>query len=162
MPIIMVSTEIKADAEVCFDLSRSVEAHLASTAGTGERAVAGVTSGLLGLGDQVTWRARHLGVVQHLSSQITAFDRPRHFRDEMVQGVFARLAHDHYFEQIASGTLMRDVLDYTSPLGRLGRMVDAVYLRAYLGRFLAGRALALKQLAETGRADAFLNGRSER
>ena len=150
MPIITVSTEINADPDMCFDLARSVEAHLASTAGTGERAVAGVTSGLLNLGDQVTWRARHLGVVQHLSSRITAFDRPRHFRDEMVQGAFARLAHDHYFEPVASGTLMRDVIDYTSPWGLLGRMVDAFYLKAYLGRFLAGRALALKQLAETG------------
>lgn len=94
MPIITVSTEINAGPEVCFDLARSVEAHLASTTRTAERAVAGVTSGLLGLGDQVTWRARHVGVVQHLSSRITAFDRPRHFRDEMTQGVFARLAHD--------------------------------------------------------------------
>lgn len=45
---------------------------------------------------------------------------------------------------------MRDVLDYTSPWGLLGRMIDACYLRAYLGRFLTDRALALKRLAETG------------
>ncbi len=157
MPIITVLTEINAAPETCFDLARSVEAHLASTAGTGERAVAGVTSGLLSLGDQVTWRARHLGVVQHLSSRITAFDRPRHFRDEMTQGAFARLAHDHYFERAATGTVMRDVLDYTSPLGLLGRMVDAFYLKAYLGRFLADRGQALKQLAETGRITAILD-----
>lgn len=157
MPIIMVATEINADPEVCFDLARSVEAHLASTTGTDERAVAGVTTGLLGLGDQVTWRARHLGVVQHLSSRITAFNRPQHFRDEMVQGAFARLAHDHYFERVASGTVMRDVLDYTSPWGLLGRTVDALYLKAYLGRFLEGRALALKRIAEAGRAQTFLD-----
>lgn len=96
-------------------------------------------------------------MVQHLSSRITAFDRPRHFRDEMTRGVFARLAHDHYFEPTASGTIMRDVLDYASPLGPLGRVVDAIYLAAYLDRFLTNRARALKQLAESGQARALVN-----
>lgn len=150
MPIITVSTDIRAEPAVCFDLARSVEAHLATTRHTGERAVAGVTSGLLGLGDQVTWRARHLGIEQHLTSRITAFDRPRHFRDEMTRGVFARLAHDHYFAPTPSGTVMRDVLDYASPFGPLGRLVDAAYLTSYLTRFLADRGRALKHLAETG------------
>jgi ligand-binding SRPBCC domain-containing protein len=161
MPIITVSIDIEADPNVCFDLARSVEAHLASTEATGERAVAGVTSGLLGHGDEVTWRARHLGVVQHLTSRITAFDRPRHyFRDEMTRGIFARLVHDHYFTPTSSGTHMRDVLEYTSPFGVLGRLVDTVYLESYLTHFLADRARALKHLAEIGQAKEILNAGS--
>jgi ligand-binding SRPBCC domain-containing protein len=156
MPIITVSTDIAADPDVCFDLARSVEAHLASTHRTHEQAVAGVTSGLLGLGDQVTWRARHLGVVQELTSRITAFDRPRHFRDDMVRGAFARLVHDHYFEPTTSGTIMRDVLDYSSPFGFAGRLVEHVYLDSYLTRFIADRARALKHLAESGQWRTFV------
>lgn len=147
-----MATEIRADLEVCFDLARSVEAHLASTVHTGEQAVGGVTSGLLGPGDHVTWRARHLGVEQHLTSRITRFDRPHHFRDEMTRGAFARLVHDHYFEPRATGTVMRDVLDFASPFGLVGRLLDAVYLEGYLTRFLAGRARVLKNLAETEQA----------
>ena len=54
MPIIEVELDIAAPAAVCFDLARSVEAHVASAGTSGEQAVAGVTAGLLGLDDQVT------------------------------------------------------------------------------------------------------------
>lgn len=154
MPVIQLHTRIRAPLQRCFDLARSVDLHLQSTRGTGEQAVAGVTHGLLGPGDQVTWRARHFGVWQELTSCITAFDPPRHFRDSMVRGAFARFDHDHYFiadvTDIADGeyTDMRDVFDFTSPLGPLGRIADALVLTRYMRRFLAERNRILKQVAE--------------
>ena len=150
MPIVTVTTSVDAPPDVCFDLARSVEAHIVSAERTEEQAVAGVTTGLLGPGDHVTWRARHLGVVQELTSRITAFDRPRSFRDEMVRGVFARFVRDHYFEPTAAGTTVRDVLDYAAPFGPIGRLVERAYLDSYLTAFLSRRADALKRLAETG------------
>ena len=104
MSIIRVEIDINAPAAVCFDMARSVDAHVESARATGERAVGGVTSGMLNLGDEVTWRARHFGVTQDLTSRIVAFDRPHHFRDEMVRGAFRRIVHDHYFEPAAGGT----------------------------------------------------------
>ena len=77
MPIIRLETFIHAPVELCFDLSRNVDVHMASTNHTGERAVAGVTSGMMSLGDEVTWEARHFGILQRLTSKITAFERPR-------------------------------------------------------------------------------------
>ena len=53
---------------------------------TGERAVAGRTTGLIGLGESVTWEARHLGIRQRFTAEVTAFDRPRYFRDVMTPG----------------------------------------------------------------------------
>ena len=91
----------------------------------GETAVDGVTTGLIGPGESVTWRARHFFVTFRATSRITAFDRPRHFRDEMVSGPFARFAHDHYFEPSEHGTRMRDVFEYESPLGIIGALADA-------------------------------------
>ena len=75
-------TLIKAPIERCFDLARSVEVHLAGNVHWGERAVAaaGVTTGLIGLGERVTWRAKHFGVWHTLTSEITAMDRPVHFQ----------------------------------------------------------------------------------
>jgi hypothetical protein len=57
-------TQIHAPIERCFDLARSVEVHLAGNVHSGEHAVAedGVTSGLIDLGQRVTWRARHFAV----------------------------------------------------------------------------------------------------
>ncbi len=45
---------IEAPPEAIFDLSLDIDAHMASMADSNERAVAGVTSGLIGLGEEVT------------------------------------------------------------------------------------------------------------
>ncbi len=50
MPLIELSTGIRAPIERVFDLARSIDAHVASTGQTRERAVAGRTSGLIELG----------------------------------------------------------------------------------------------------------------
>jgi len=56
-------TVIHAPIERCFDLARSVEVHLAGNVHSGEAAVAmaGVTSGVIGMAQRVTWRAKHFG-----------------------------------------------------------------------------------------------------
>lgn len=148
MPTIRIETWIAAPAEVCFDLARSVEAHLGSTSKTGERAVAGVTSGLLGLGDTVTWQARHLGFEQRLTSKMTRVERPRIFEDQMVSGAFASFTHLHEFEDVRGGTLMIDTFVYRSPLGPLGRIADFIFLEQYMRRLLTERAEYLKRAAE--------------
>jgi ligand-binding SRPBCC domain-containing protein len=157
MALIRVEVEIVASPALCFDLARSVDVHVASAKASGERAVAGVTTGLLNLGDEVTWRGRHFGVMQELTSRITALDRPRHFRDEMVRGTFTRLIHDHYFDQTPAGTRMRDVFDFTAPWGVLGRLAERLLLTNYLRRFLEERAQVLKGLAESGEGQRFIS-----
>ena len=149
MARIELSLLVAAPPARCFDLARSVDAHVQSTAETVERAVGGRTAGLLELGDEVTWRARHLGVTQDLTSRITAFDRPRHFRDSMVRGAFARFDHDHYFEPANGATLLHDVFDYRAPLGPLGWLAERLFLSVYMRRFLLTRMHALKALAES-------------
>lgn len=144
MPVIELETTIAAPQERCFDLSLSVELHLESTAATGERVVAGRSSGLLGPGETVTWEAHHLGRRRRLTVEITAYDRPRHFRDQQVAGPFRRMAHDHWFEQDAAGTLIRDRFEFSTWLGPLDRIVIAPHLR----RLLLTRNAAIRQAAE--------------
>ena len=151
MPTIILETPIQAPAERCFDLARNVQVHQDSTSQTGERAVAGVTSGLLGPGDQVTWEAVHFGRRQRLTARITRYERPHLFVDEQVRGAFGRFTHTHEFLAHDAGTLMRDTFDYTGPLGPLGRLADQLFLERYMRRLLARRAAHLKQVAE--RAD---------
>lgn len=61
MPVLRIVTEIQAPPETCFDPSRSIDLHLESMIVAQERAVAGVTSGLIGSGEEVTWEARTSG-----------------------------------------------------------------------------------------------------
>jgi hypothetical protein len=149
MSILRVTIEIDAPPGRCFDLARSVDLHVRSAAGSGETAIGGTTSGLLEPGDQVTWRGRHFGIWQTLTSKITEFDRPRHFRDSQVKGAFARIDHDHVFESRDGRTTMTDVFDYSAPLGVVGRAAEKLVLNSYLRRFLAERAKVIKRVAES-------------
>ncbi len=148
MPFIRLEIFIAAPVELCFDLSRDLDVHMASSGLTGERAVAGVTKGMVKLGDQVTWEATHLGIRQRLTSKIIAFDRPHMFIDEMLSGAFKRWHHTHLFKAQAGGTLMIDEVDYASPLGLLGRIVDMLYLENYMREFLQRRNEHIKHMAE--------------
>jgi len=157
MPVIQVSTLIRAPRERAFDLARSIDAHQDSTGGTEERAVAGVTYGLIGMGDEVTWEARHFGVRQRLTVRVTAFDRPSHFQDIMISGAFERMIHDHEFAEHPAGTLMHDRFEFDSPLGILGRMADCLFLTSYMRRFLVQRNEVLKRLAESAEWRRYLH-----
>lgn len=150
MPRIKLVTEINATPERCFDLARDLDLHVESLGHTGERAVAGKTSGLIGMGEEVKWRGRHFGVVHHHTSRITAYDRPRHFRDEMIRGRFNSFCHDHYFKPTSTGTRMVDEIQFKSPLGILGVLVDRLVLTRYLKRLIEMRNEVVRIAAESG------------
>src|ERR1051326_6022686 len=116
MSTIRLETYINAPMARCFDLARNVDVHAHSMAHTQERPIAGVTTGMLQLGDTVTWEAVHFCVKQRLTSRTTAYDRPARFTDEMVKGVFQHLEHTHEFVPHPPGTLMRDVFTFRAPL----------------------------------------------
>ncbi|MEE1897655.1 SRPBCC family protein [Flavobacterium rakeshii] len=148
MPVITIATFIAAPIQVVFDLSRSIDLHKLSTIQTNEVAIAGKTSGLIGEGESVTWRARHFGFYQVLTSKITFFDSPNKFTDEMVNGAFKSFVHQHYFEDKNGVTVMIDVFDYESPLGLLGKMANGLFLKQYMKRLLEKRNQTIKEFAE--------------
>jgi ligand-binding SRPBCC domain-containing protein len=156
MPTIELTLLVEAPVERVFDLSRSIDLHVKAAGKTGERAVAGVTTGLIGPGQQVTWRARHFGVWQMLTVQVTAFDSPRFFTDAMVRGAFRRMEHHHSFEPSGNGTIMRDVFRFESPLGILGRIADSLFLSRYMKAFLLERNRILKRVAESAERSEYL------
>ncbi len=74
----------------------------------------------------------------------------------MVRGPFKRFDHDHFFENRGEGTLMRDVFDFNSPFGILGKLVDALMLKRHMERLLGERCEILKRVAETDEWKRFL------
>lgn len=148
MTYILLTTDIDAPVEVCFNLCLNVDVQLSLDRGM--RAVAGVTSGPLHLRDTVTWRARHFGVHWRMTSKIIALDRPHSFVDQMQNGPFAGWQHTHTFEGNSLGTRMRDEIQYQPPFGALGRLFDAATLETYLTRLLRWRNGRLKVLMEDG------------
>ena len=146
------TTLIHAPIERCFDLSRSVEVHLLANVHSGEQAMAlgGVTSGLVGLSQEVTWRAKHLGVWQTLTSKTTAMESPRYFQVTMVRGIFRFMQADHLFRSIKPGiTEMTDRFCIEAPLPILGPIAEAIFLRRYMLGLLRERNAVIKQVAES-------------
>ena len=146
------TTLIHAPIDRCFDLARSVEAHLAGNAHWGESALAtaGVTSGLIDQWQQVTWRAKHFGIRFHLTSRITSMDRPSFFRDEMLHGPFRFMSHDHFFQfRSAAETEMKDEFYFAAPLPLVGRLAERVILTRYMRNLLRERNAVLKEIAES-------------
>jgi len=148
MPKFILYTKIYASPDTCFNLARSIDLHLDTMKHTGEKAIAGVTSGLIGLGETVTWKARHFGVTMKLTSKITACEIPVLFADEMVAGPFKMMQHRHLFEPKDGYTLMTDEFVYESPLGIVGKMADALFLRKYMQNLIEQRNRDIKQKAE--------------
>lgn len=147
--LIELETLIRAPRDRVFDLARSVDLHLDSASRSREKAVAGKISGLLSLGDSITWEATHFAIRQRLTVRITAFERSEFFVDVMTHGPFKRLEHRHQFlERPENSTLMRDHFDFASPLGILGRCADLFILKSHLRRFLIARNDIIKQTAE--------------
>jgi ligand-binding SRPBCC domain-containing protein len=159
MSTVLLSTWIDAPPERVFDLSRSIEAHEESAAGTRERAVAGTTRGLIGMGEEVTWEARHFGFKQTLTVRITRFERPVWFQDCMVKGAFRSMKHDHRFVAETGGTRMKDRFEFESPFGFVGRLFNRLFLEGYMRHFLVRRNRALKGLAESDRWEKYIPAR---
>lgn len=148
MVTIELETWIDAPVERVFDLSRSIDLHAEAASTTDEQAVAGRTSGLIELGETVTWSAVHFGVRQRLTVEITQLDHPSFFVDEMLAGAFKSMRHRHDFISADGGTLMKDTFEFEAPLWVLGWIAEAVVLRAYMRRFLEERNAQLKDIAE--------------
>lgn len=150
MPLIELETFIAAPVETCFDASRDIGVHLASASDTGERVVAGRTTGLCELGDTVTWQARHFGIMQQLTVEICELQFPVYFADRMLRGAFKSMRHEHRFAPApgGSGTLMHDRFYYETPFGFVGRLFDRLLLERHMRRFLLQRNVFLKRACE--------------
>lgn len=151
MPAIILQTPINANKYIVFDLSRSIDLQSQYVTSSNEKAVAGRTGGLIGLNENVTWRGKHLGVWQHLTSKVTEFDRPHLFVDEMQKGAFKSLRHEHHFIATEKGTLMKDVFIFQAPLGILGKLASDLFLKSYMANFLKNRNRSIKDFAESRR-----------
>lgn len=157
MPTIILETEIKAKAEICYKLSLSVDLHQLSTSKTGEHIVDGVKFGVMKLGAFVTWRAKHFGIWQKLSTKITKAEPYTFFTDEMIKGAFKSMKHEHYFKENGDYTMMKDVFVFSSPFGILGKVFNYLILTNYMKKLLIERNLTIKEIAESGRWGDFVN-----
>ena len=151
MPSIHLTTFINAPVERVFDLSRSVTLHKKSLEHTGEQAIAGTTSGLINLHETVTWKAKHLGKMRTMKIKVSSMTTPHSFIDEMADGDFTSMKHEHHFKKVENGTIMIDLFYFETPYGFIGKVFNRLYLTRYLRRLLEQRNSMIKDYAESSK-----------
>ena len=142
----------------CFKLAVSIDLQIAAT---GHKAIDGVTSGLIGPGDTVTWQGRSFGRKVTHQSLIEVWRPYSYFRDIMIEGSFASYEHEHHFAPLNDGTRIRDEIRFTTPKGMLGRLAERFFLREEIATMLRQRNALIKKAAESDRWREFLDGQSE-
>lgn len=157
MPLLYLETVINAPQQVVFDLSRSVDLHKASMTHHKEEIIAGVRKGLMNGGDTVTWRAKHLFLYRTLKVKLTECNPPIFFADEMLEGDFKTMRHEHFFKAMNGGTLMIDKFYFESPFGTVGKIFNALFLKGYMNRLLCERNKEVKRIAEGSLHNRFLS-----
>jgi ligand-binding SRPBCC domain-containing protein len=148
MPTLHLTTFIAAPAERVFDLSRSIDLHKESMSRFKEEAVSGVRFGLIEKDETVTWKARHFFKNRLLRVKITEMKKKEMFTDEQIEGDFKTLRHEHYFKPCDNGTIMIDIMNFETPYGMDGKMLNTVYLTKYMRRLLEQRNKVIKDYAE--------------
>jgi ligand-binding SRPBCC domain-containing protein len=157
MPQIHLTSFIAAPIERVFDLSRSINLHRISTADTNEKAIDGVMNGLINKNETVTWQAKHFFKTRQFTAKITEMESPFSFTDEMIKGDFKSFYHQHHFKAADNGTIMIDQVNFETPYGLIGKIINSFFLKSYLEEFLKKRNSVIKEYAETQKWKAILN-----
>ncbi|WP_433833847.1 SRPBCC family protein [Flavobacterium anhuiense] len=149
MTEINLTTKINAPKQIVFDASRNIDIHQKSARKSQEKAIAGITFGLINLNETVTWRGKHFGFYLTHKSRITAMNFYDYFVDEMEEGKFKSFKHEHFFEEENGMTIMKDKLQYETPFGIFGKLFDVLFLKKHQTKFLLNRNKVLKDVSET-------------
>ncbi|MRX38848.1 cell division protein [Flavobacterium sp. LC2016-23] len=148
MTTIHLVTQVNASKKITFDTARDIGLHQKSAATSNEKAIAGITSGLIKYNETVTWRGKHFGFYLTHKSRITKMELYDYFRDEMEEGKFKSFRHQHFFEEKNGITIMKDHLQYETPYGIFGKLFDILFLKKHLTHFLLERNKILKEVSE--------------
>ncbi len=155
MTTLHLHTVIKAPCHIVFDTARNIDMHQQSASKTKEKAIAGKTSGLIELGETVTWKGKHFGFYIKHQSIISKMKYPSLFVDEQLKGHFKTFKHTHMFEEQNGITIMQDILEYETPYGIFGKLFDKLFLKKHLINFIIYRNAFLKDASEKRTKELF-------
>jgi len=77
---------------------------------------------------------------------IHEWDEGRGFADHQVRGPYRRWHHQHKFEPVAGGTLVRDTVTYEMPFGPLGALAHTAFVRRDLEKIFDYRRDAVARI----------------
>jgi ligand-binding SRPBCC domain-containing protein len=104
--------------------------------------------GEMGVGTVIDYRLHVHRIPLRWTSRIEEWEPGRGFVDRQVRGPYRLWHHRHSFAADDGGTMVRDEVHYTLPLGRVGELAHPLFVRRDLERIFAYRHRAVEQELE--------------
>jgi ligand-binding SRPBCC domain-containing protein len=103
----------------------------------------------VGEGATLDYRIRLFGVPMRWQSLIESFEPCVRFVDVQRRGPYREWRHWHEFRDARGGTMMADRVEYRMPLGPLGSLAHALFVRRTLKKIFDYRREAIEKIFET-------------
>lgn len=87
-----------------------------------------------------------LGIPWYWMTEITQVEKESFFVDEQRYGPYSLWHHQHHFKQTAAGIEMTDIVHYKVPLGFLGDIVNAMFVRKELQNIFEYRRKKVEEI----------------
>ncbi len=98
-------------------------------------------------GQVMTYNVRPvLGIPMFWMTEITHVVPKKFFVDEQRFGPYAMWHHQHHFEEVEGGVMMTDLIHYKAPLGFLGDIAVALFIKKQLEGIFAFRKTKVEEL----------------
>lgn len=98
-------------------------------------------------GQMISYRIRVAPLVRlRWVTEIVHVEPGRYFVDEQRIGPYRLWHHEHHFEEAAGGTRMVDRVTYALPLGPVGDLVHAIWVRRQLSHIFDYRAAKVREI----------------
>lgn len=98
------------------------------------------------VGTVIPYRLRLHGIPLIWVSQIEEFEPERVFVDRQLIGPYKQWLHRHEFEADGEGTVIRDIVRYELPFGRLGALAEQLFVRRDVRRIFDHRRATIERL----------------
>ncbi len=73
-----------------------------------------------------------LGLPMSWVTEITHVEKPNYFVDEQRFGPYSFWHHKHFLKAIPGGVEMKDIIDYKSPFGPIGDLMNIILIKGQL------------------------------
>ncbi len=91
-----------------------------------------------------------LGIKMHWVTEITTVVKNEYFIDEQRFGPYSLWHHKHFLKAVPGGVEMTDIVHYKLPLGFLGRIVHALFVKNKIKEIFDYRYHKLEELFNSG------------
>jgi ligand-binding SRPBCC domain-containing protein len=103
-------------------------------------------------GTKIRYRISWRGIPLNWTTEIMRWDPPHEFIDMQLSGPYKLWHHTHRFESVAGGTRITDIVQYALPLGPLGLLAHALWVKRDVERIFDYRRERIVEMFGESRA----------